>query len=287
MTVEAMTAMKRAATTALAAALISGLMLVTTPAADAAAPLFQMPFPCGQAWEGQTRADHSPPNAVDLNRANDAGDPVAAAASGRVSRSESEGNQSYGEWIEIDHGDWTTRYAHLSTRRVFVGDVVSPGQLIGNVGNTGGSTGAHLHFEERNSGGAQRISFNGTQIRYWGTGTYTSRNNCAANNPYTPRAICGSGYQVIDWAPIGTAGAVYLLYRSDGANCVATVKHVAIGTPSPASAYLTVQGAAKKTDSGNFGYYAGPVSAAADGKCVQWGGSIGSASYTSPFEHCG
>jgi hypothetical protein len=40
-----------------------------------------MPFPCNQVWDGQTRTEHSPANAVDFNRANADGDPVAAAGS--------------------------------------------------------------------------------------------------------------------------------------------------------------------------------------------------------------
>src|SRR5262245_32099096 len=49
-------------------------------------PLFQLPFPCGQVWAGQTRTNHSPSRAVDFNRANDLGDTVVAAAGGTVTR---------------------------------------------------------------------------------------------------------------------------------------------------------------------------------------------------------
>src|SRR5262249_44412688 len=132
----------------LAVAVLAGGLMFAGGTEAVAAPAFQAPFPCGQVWDGQTRSDHSPPNAVDFNRANDDGDPVAASASGRVSRVADEGSVSYGKWIEVDHGGgYTTRYAHLSVQRVTVGDLVSPGQLIGNVGSTGGSTGPHLHFE--------------------------------------------------------------------------------------------------------------------------------------------
>ncbi|HEY0452822.1 M23 family metallopeptidase [Actinophytocola sp.] len=265
----------------------SAVVVLGAPPEASAAPAYQMPFPCGQVWDGQTRSDHSPPNAVDFNRANDDGDPVAAAAAGRVSRVANEGSTSYGRWIEIDHGGgFTTRYAHLSAQKVAVGDQVSPGQLIGNVGTTGGSTGPHLHFEERSGASAVRISFNGAQILYWGSRSYTSHNTCAANNSYTPQAVCGSGYQVIDWAAVGSAGTVYLLYKA-GANCVATIKSTSLGTASATSAFLEVEGAARTTDSGSFAYYAGPVTKSAVGKCVKWGGSVGSSSYTSPFEHCG
>lgn len=141
---------------------------------------FQLPFPCNQAWSGQTRTNHSPVNSVDFNRAGDEGDTVVAAASGVVTRVENLGNRSYGRWIEISHGGgWTTRYAHLSAQSVARGQRVARGQKIGNVGNTGGSTGAHLHYEQRLGGSAVRASFNGVGALYFGSRTYTSKNSCA------------------------------------------------------------------------------------------------------------
>lgn len=59
----------------------------------------------------------------------------------------------YGTYVIVDHGGGvTTLYAHMSAITVNVGDVVVMGQQIGNVGNTGWSTGAHLHFEVRKDG---------------------------------------------------------------------------------------------------------------------------------------
>jgi murein DD-endopeptidase MepM/ murein hydrolase activator NlpD len=79
------------------------------------------------------------------------GTPVGAAAGGVVVVSERQ--PDYGNMVEIDHGNGlTSRYAHLSKRLVSVGDVVLRGQSIGEVGSTGRSTGAHLHFEVRNQG---------------------------------------------------------------------------------------------------------------------------------------
>ncbi|MEV0154569.1 protein kinase [Micromonospora sp. NPDC050686] len=111
-------------------------------------------------------------------------------------------------------------------------------------------------------------------------------------NPYTARQVCGDGYQVIDSAALvagGTRrGTVYLLYDTgSGANCVVTMKATDVGSATAATAYLEVAGGSRRSDSGSFEYYAGPVRATAAGKCVKWGGSAGGAGYGSPFEHCG
>jgi murein DD-endopeptidase MepM/ murein hydrolase activator NlpD len=57
-------------------------------------------------------------------------------------------NGSYGNFISIRHNDtYTTNYAHLSRIQVSRGQKVSQGEIIGNVGSTGFSTGPHLHYE--------------------------------------------------------------------------------------------------------------------------------------------
>jgi len=76
---------------------------------------------------------------------------VFAADSGTVTISTH--NANYGNYIVIDHGNGVaTLYAHLSSRGVGVGASVSKGQVIGQVGSTGVSTGPHLHFEVHVSG---------------------------------------------------------------------------------------------------------------------------------------
>ncbi len=74
------------------------------------------------------------------------GKPIMAAAGGVVTSTEP--NPSYGNQVEVDHGNGlVTRYAHASKVLVRAGDVVKRGQAIAQVGNSGRSTGPHLHFE--------------------------------------------------------------------------------------------------------------------------------------------
>ena len=76
----------------------------------------------------------------------DIGVPIHAAAGGVVISTDS--SASYGQMVEIDHGNaLVTRYAHASKVLVRTGDVVKRGQNIAQVGNSGRSTGPHLHFE--------------------------------------------------------------------------------------------------------------------------------------------
>lgn len=74
------------------------------------------------------------------------GDPVYAAGSGTVT--EAEYNPSRGQYIIIEHPDGLqTWYMHLNSIQVNSGEQVTKGQSIGHLGNTGRSTGPHLHFQ--------------------------------------------------------------------------------------------------------------------------------------------
>ncbi|MDA5561946.1 M23 family metallopeptidase [Exiguobacterium sp. MMG028] len=87
-----------------------------------------------------------------LDIANDIGTPVIASASGRVEKVG--GSGPYGNHIYLNHfpdgkdgQKWVTVYAHLNSVSVVTGQLVTQGQPIGTLGNTGNSTGPHLHFE--------------------------------------------------------------------------------------------------------------------------------------------
>ena len=79
------------------------------------------------------------------------GTPVLAAHSGTVLVSG--WNDSYGNQVLLDNGaGLSTRYAHMTQTAVTAGEAVTAGQVIGYVGNTGDSTGNHLHFEVMQNG---------------------------------------------------------------------------------------------------------------------------------------
>ena len=111
--------------------------------------LFAYPFP-GHTWT--TYEGHE---GIDISFEGIEGQPVYAAASGTVTYVQtgygnlqgSENLDSYGNCVFINHGGgWESRYAHMSSVVVTSGTYVQEGQLLGYVGNTGNSYGAHLHL---------------------------------------------------------------------------------------------------------------------------------------------
>lgn len=79
------------------------------------------------------------------------GTPIKAPAMGEVKFAGTDAN--YGKTVVISHGSGlTTRYAHMNTITVREGDSVNRGDVIGELGNTGRSTGPHLHYEVRLNG---------------------------------------------------------------------------------------------------------------------------------------
>lgn len=88
-------------------------------------------------------------NGVDI--ALSCGEPIYASASGDVILSRGAGyNGGYGKYVVIAHPNGTqTLYAHNSSNAVVAGEHVAQGEIVGYIGNTGRSTGCHVHFEIR------------------------------------------------------------------------------------------------------------------------------------------
>jgi len=287
---------RRPSRSVIAVAGLATLILSIPLAAPAhAAVAYKAPFDCGKTFYANNWSPgHSPSGAIDWQSyGSDAinGENVRASAGGTAYFHDA-GSTSYGKWVEIVHSDGTrTRYAHMSSMVKAAGASmsVSQGTKIGVVGETGNASGPHLHYEQRTSSGVVDTSptVDGVTVSLGQKKAITS-SNCGGSNPYSAEEVCGSAYDVIDSAALGSAGQVFLLYNSgNGYNCVVTLKYTNVGTPSSVSAFLEPQGSTRTTDSGSFSYYAGPVKRSAPGTCVKWGGSVGGTGYTSPFEHCG
>ncbi len=112
-------------------------------------PAFQAPFGAQFIWPTngiitQYFSWYHPGDDI----ANRAAPAVSASDGGRVIVAGWPDNSGYGNRVIIDHGNgYTSLYAHLSNIYVSAGDTVSRGQLIGQMGSTGRSTGTHLHLE--------------------------------------------------------------------------------------------------------------------------------------------
>lgn len=86
-----------------------------------------------------------PHNGIDFGIS--VGNNIYSARSGKVLMIGNNGRYAYGRWIAVDHQDGlVTLYGHLSKQSVSKGEKVSTGEKIGESGNTGYSTGPHLHF---------------------------------------------------------------------------------------------------------------------------------------------
>ncbi|WP_438484341.1 spore-associated protein A [Streptomyces sp. S186] len=100
---------------------------------------------------------------------------------------------------------------------------------------------------------------------------------------------CGSGYRVVNSAPVSGKGTVYLTYSAKtGKNCVVTVRN----TPGKAVIVRAELGpsdhsSAPVFDSGKYTAFAGPVFLAAKGRCVDWGGAVESVSVRVAGSNCG
>ena len=107
----------------------------------------------------------------------------------------------YGNHVVINHGSYRVIYGHMRTGsiRVSPGDTVSCGQVIGQIGSSGCTTGAHLHFETRPVGGAYTTAFDPFQggcsttspSRWTSQGAYRSVPGSTCGGP--PPPTCPSG----------------------------------------------------------------------------------------------
>ena len=124
---------------------------VLTPNAGTVSPTGQFVWPAqGRITQGY-KFYHK---AIDI--ANSGGGPIVAADAGRVTVAGWVDNSGYGNRVVIDHGNgFVSLYAHLSVVSVQVGQTVRRGDVLGQMGSTGRSTGTHLHFEIRAGGTGQ------------------------------------------------------------------------------------------------------------------------------------
>jgi murein DD-endopeptidase MepM/ murein hydrolase activator NlpD len=103
--------------------------------------------PSGRPVTGRlTQEFHAGHNGLDI--AVPVGTPIQTTMDGQVIHA-GWNNQGYGNLVIVENGEYRTYYAHLSSIPVSVGDSVSAGTIIGLSGNTGNSTGPHLHYEIR------------------------------------------------------------------------------------------------------------------------------------------
>lgn len=94
---------------------------------------------------GKASATH---HGIDL--AAEDGSPILCYKAGTVSYTDTD--PVYGNCVEVDHGGFSSFYAHMSRVSVSAGDTLSAGDTVGIIGSSGKSTGTHLHFEIRKNG---------------------------------------------------------------------------------------------------------------------------------------
>lgn len=126
----------------------SSFAAVSTPNAGAVSATGQFVWPAYGSITQYFRFYHT---AIDI--ANRGGGNILAADAGRVIVAGWIDNTGYGNRVMIDHENgYVTLYGHLSLIQVQVGQTVKRGDVIGQMGSTGRSTGTHLHFEIRHGG---------------------------------------------------------------------------------------------------------------------------------------
>jgi murein DD-endopeptidase MepM/ murein hydrolase activator NlpD len=119
----------------------------TTATTSTASPQTARAIPSGRPVGGFISQEFHPGhNGLDFGVV--VGTPVETTMNGKVTYA-GWNNQGYGNLVIVQNGEYKTYYAHLSSIPVSVGDSVTAGSTIGLSGNTGNSTGPHLHYEIR------------------------------------------------------------------------------------------------------------------------------------------
>ena len=195
--------------------------------------LFTWPLAAHTITAGWYYSDGKLHRAIDLRAA--VGTPVYAAEDGTVDWVQAwdghstSGDQSYGNLVRIRHADYNggklqTLYAHLQRVTVKNGQAVREGEVIGYSGNTGNSTGPHLHFEVRLAGTRYNplnwldsdFEVASDSVRL---GNFTSVVRPAEDSREYVYGIDVSRYQGdIDWAQVAASGVKFALLRAGSQN---------------------------------------------------------------------
>lgn len=188
-------------------------------------------------------------------------EPVIAAAGGRVTHAgwDVDGCTTceFGQDVLIDHGNgFTTRYGHLSRVYVAVGQTVRRGQVLGVSGNTGASTGEHLHFGLYHTTGmipADPYGWTGTSGDPW---AYDAGDQWLGGSPRFPAVFrpslsasagwAGGGRAIVRWGGAGPSGTYDVMVAADGAPLRPWLSEVGEGfgfyaVPAGHSAWFFVQ----------------------------------------------
>ena len=206
---------RRVLTMVLTASLATSFLVAVhaAPAAAAGIPSFEMPFPCGEVWQGSTykykdgvlTGHPSGYNAaktsyaLDFNKGSGAADrglPVVASAAGTVSISASWGA------VYIDHGaGWVTRYGHMEEIYPAEDDWVEQGDPIGKVGDVGAAGAYHLHYDQSLNGIYVPITFDGDPVDYsgWNEAATLRTGVWKGNGPSFTSDNCGGGFADGTW----------------------------------------------------------------------------------------
>jgi hypothetical protein len=102
--------------------------------------------------------------------------------------------------------------------------------------------------------------------------------------PYN--GVCGTGYKVVNSAPVGTVGMAYLTWNATtGLNCVVEIRNVP-GTPVPMSLGIANDEIRNNNDDGDYSFYAGPLYEPGRATCMNWWGNIGPAGFSRWQTNC-